>query len=164
MKKEVLKQDVFLDPGYVYMAARTTQLCTVVASGGCITLYDKERKLGGMGHYVYPYRKDGVSTARFAAPAIVALTDMFFDTGSSKEDLETHFYGGAVKTDFPGYTEGQSEDNVKVGIEILGKIGVEIDGMDVGGTRARKIVFNTGTGELMVAKVEEVRDSDWYPV
>ncbi len=36
-------------------------------------------------------------------------------------------------------------------------------GSDVGGRFARKLVFYTGTGESMLAKVNEFDDGEWYP-
>ena len=93
----------------------------------------------------------------------MALAQMFFKNGSSHLDLEAHFCGGAVNPESANYISGQSEENVKVGLEILSKLGIAIAGKDVGGHRARKIAFHTGTGEIMVAKVDTVRATDWYP-
>lgn len=163
MTTDLSLQDMFLKPGYIYLPAQPAQLRTVVASGVVVTLFDMKRKFGGMSHYLRPFREKGLSTAVFAAPAITALTKMFFDAGSHAADIEAHFYGGAVNPDSPGYTSGLSEKNVKVGHEILSKMGIGVCGSDTGGKRARKIVFHTGTGEIMMAKVEAVRESDWYP-
>lgn len=163
MENEIIQRDHFIKPGYVYMPAEQTQLRTVVASGIGVTLFDRGRKIGGMGHYIRPYREKGISTAVFAAPALTALARMFMDTGSARSNLEAHFYGGAVNPQAAGYRPGVSEENIRIGIEILNKLGISIVGQDVGGERARKIVFHTGTGEIMLAKVEAVRASDWYP-
>ncbi|MFZ5570557.1 MAG: chemotaxis protein CheD [Thermodesulfobacteriota bacterium] len=163
MSRDVLLQDHFVKPGYVYVPAEPTQLRSVAASGIVVTMYDRRRNLGGMGHYIRPVRERGLSTAVFAAPALAALTSMFLETGSEIPDLETHFYGGAVNRQAAGYAPGVSEENVRVGLEILAKMNIGITSRDVGGERARKIVFHTGTGEIMLAKVEAVRASDWYP-
>jgi chemotaxis protein CheD len=116
-----------------------------------------------MSHYLRPYRQSHPSTAIFAAPAIVALVRMFQTQGSSTGDIEAHLYGGAVNPHSLSYVEGLSEKNVQVGLEVLSKLEINIAGQDVGGSRARKIVFNTRTGETLVAKVDRVRETDWYP-
>lgn len=163
MEHSVVKKDHFIEPGYVYMPASPTRLCAVVASGVGITMYDRRRRIGGMAHYIRPYRQKNLSTAAFAAPAITALSRFFLDTGSVAADLETHFYGGAVNPDAEGFEPGVSEDNGRIGIEVLEKLGIPLTGKDVGGERARKLVFHSGTGEIMMAKVEAVRATDWYP-
>ncbi len=163
MENGITPRDYFIKPGYVYVPAEQTHLRTVVASGIGVTLFDRSRKIGGMSHYIRPFREKGSSTAVFAAPALTALARMLMDTGSIRSDLEAHFYGGAVNPQAAGYEPGISEDNIRIGLEILGKLGIAVVGQDVGGERARKIVFHTGTGEIMMAKVEAVRATDWYP-
>jgi chemotaxis protein CheD len=163
MTRAIQPNDSILPPGHVRLPARATLLGCVVASGVAVTIYDSKNHRGGMGHYIKPLREQGASTPVYAAPAIVALVDMFLDSGSDKTDLEAYLFGGAVNPRARNYVEGQSEANVKVGLEILDKLGVTVAGKDVGGTRARKIVFRTGSGENVVAQVDQVRDTDWYP-
>ena len=151
----------FLEPGYIYLPARPTQLCTVVGYGVVVTVFDQERKQGGMCHYLYPYRKSKKeSTALFAGPAIVALVKMFFEMGAKAVDLEAQLFGGAWETGAEAPREW-AEKNIKVGSEILEKLGVPITGRDVGGRRGRKIVFNSDTGETAILKVNQIRSSDW---
>lgn len=163
MSRAIIPGELFLAPGHIYLPAEAVQLCSVVASGVAVSIFDARMKRGGMGHYVRPYREDDMSTALFAAPAIVALATMFLETGSSKDDLEATLYGGAVNNECSSYVEGQSEENVNVGLELLAKLGINVVGRDTGGRKARKIIFDTGTGETVVARVERVREQDWYP-
>ncbi len=159
---QVAVNDIFLQPGHVYLPGRPALLSAVVASGVVVTLFDKALRRGGMGHYVRPYRQGNASTALYACPAIVSLVDMCLAGGSGIENLEAGLYGGAVNRENVRYVEGLSESNVRVGIEILNKLGVGVGGMDVGGAYGRKIVFNASTGEAFVARVEHVRATDWY--
>jgi chemotaxis protein CheD len=163
MENEVQTAEDFLPAGHVRLPAKRAQLFCVAASGVAFTIFDARRRIGGMGHYLRPYRQQGFSTPLYAAPAIVALARMFLDTGSSPTDLEAQIYGGAVNPNVPRYTPGLSEDNVRVGIDLFGMLDIPVIGRDVGGSRARKIVFQTHTGESVVAKVDRVRESDWYP-
>jgi len=155
--------DFFLHPGFIYVPPTPMRLSVVVASGVALTLHDSRRGRGGMGHYIRPVREAGYSTALFAAPAIMSMAKLMFEAGSAPADLEAHLYGGASNPSAPAFTQGLAEDNVRVGKEILGKLGIAIACLDVGGARARKVVFQTATGESLVAKVEKVRGSDWYP-
>ncbi|MFH1139509.1 MAG: chemotaxis protein CheD [Pseudomonadota bacterium] len=151
----------FLEPGHVYLPAKPTQICAVVGYGVVVTVYDQGRRQGGMCHYLYPFRKSKKeSTALFAGPAIVALVKMFFEAGAAPAELEAHLFGGAWETGAEAPREW-AEKNVTVGVEILGKLGVNISGRDVGGQRGRKIVFNSDTGETAILKVNRLRSTDW---
>jgi len=116
-----------------------------------------------MAHYYLPYREKGKpSTTVYAAPSIMTLIHMFLDRGSTVENLEAQFYGGAQQSTHDKYTPGLHIDNVNVGVEILTKASVPIIGKDTGGQRGRKIVFDTLTGESAVMKVNRIRYEDWY--
>ena len=163
MSNEVVAHDFFMEPGYVCLPAKPTRLAAVVTSGVAVTIYDTRRKRGGMSHYVEPRRRRGISTAMYAAPAIVSLVKMFTESGSSADDLEAHMYGGARNNECPRYDEAKTDENLEVGRELLRKLGVPVSGEDVGGRRARKVVFHSASGETVVAKVDRVRVTDWYP-
>lgn len=154
---------LYLQPGYLCLPTMPTRLCTVVASGVAVTMYDRTRRFGGMGHYSHPKRLGGESTSIFAAPALVEMVNMFTSAGSSIKDLETFVYGGSDNPDIPGFEPDRGFLNLRFGYEILEKLGVQVAGSDIGGRFARKLVFYTATGESMVAKVTAIRSEDWYP-
>ncbi|MGE4290998.1 MAG: chemotaxis protein CheD [Desulfovibrio sp.] len=162
--RQVVANEYMLGAGCICLPAKSARVCTVVGSGAVVTVWDSRRRRGGMTHYARPYREpDKRSTAMYAAPAIVTLVRMLLEGGSSPADLEAHLFGGASNPDMAGHREGLAEDNVRVGLELLEKLQVRRVQRDVGGTRGRKVVFNTGTGEVILAKVERIRASDWYP-
>ena len=154
---------LYLQPGVLYVPAEPSRLCAVVASGVAVTIFDKARGFGGMGHYTHPRRRAGDSTPIYAAPALVGLVDLFQKAGSSVGDLETSIYGGAENIQAPGFEPGRSLLNIQMGVEILEKLGMRVASSDLGGRFARKLAFHTATGEGIVAKVEAIRAVDWYP-
>ncbi len=139
------------------------RLSAVAASGVVVVLYDPRLRCGGMSHYAEPYRRRGLSTAMFAAPAIVTLVRMMQAGGSARPDMEANIYGGAVNPKSPRFDAAIAGDNARVGLELLARMQVRIACQDLGGTHGRKVVFNTSTGELAVARVARVREDDWYP-
>lgn len=163
MSEELVTKDFFVKPGFVCVPSKPTKLAVVVSSGVAVALFDRKNKKGGLSHYAEPYRRDGASTAIFAAPSIVSLVNMLVKAGCSKKDIEASIYGGAENTRNPRYNMELSRQNVEVGIELLNKMGIQISSRDTGGNMGRKIIFHTGTGETVVAKVEKIRESDWYP-
>lgn len=164
MSEDLVPRNFFVHPGFVCLPASPTYLCAVVSSGVAVTLFDARRKFGGMSHYTEPRRRDGLSTPRFAAPSLVSLIRMMLEAGSTIEDLDARLYGGAENRMSPFYVPGLSEQNIITGEELLARHAITISAKDVGGTKGRKIVFHTGTGETVVAHVDRLRASDWYPV
>ncbi|MDR1745616.1 MAG: chemotaxis protein CheD [Planctomycetota bacterium] len=158
-----VNRTVFVQPGYLCLPTLPTRLCTIIASGVAVTVYDKRQCLGGVGHYSHPFRVGGASTPDFAAPALVGLIRMFTRAGSDPRHLETYLYGGADNPDVPECRTYRGFHNLQTGYEVLGKLGVRVAGSDVGGRFARKLVFYTGTGESMLAKVTEADEVEWYP-
>lgn len=154
----------YMDAGAITIPEKPTWIATVAASGIVVTVYDSIRKLGGVTHYTHPIRQKGLSSPRFAAPAIVGLVRKLEAKGCKKESMEVHFYGAADNNIAPRYKSGFSQKNVEVGEEVLKKLNMSINCRDIGGRRARKIMFNSTTGETVVAKVNKVRSEDWYPL
>lgn len=152
-----------MGPGFLCLPTLPTRLCTVIASGVAVTVFDRRQCLGGVGHYSHPIRNGGDSTPAFAAPALVGLIRMFTEAGSDPRHLETYLYGGADNPEAAGFPGLRGFSNLRTGREILGKLGVRVAGGDVGGRFARKLVFYTGTGESMLAKVDDLEPDDWYP-
>lgn len=163
MSDEVAVRTVFLKPGFVCMPGEPACLCVVVSSGVAVTMFDRSKKRGGVGHYTYPYRETrSQSTPLYACASLVSLVRMLEESGSHLKDIEAWMYGGASNPEAPGYVADLAENNVRVGKELLVKLGVALAGEDTGGRQGRKVVFHTGTGESVVAKVDRLRQSDWY--
>lgn len=154
----------FIRAGFGYVPAQPTKLWSVVGSSMVVTLYDRTLKIGGMAHYSHPYRQaDKPSTTQYAAPALFWLIRQLMQRGAQKQNLEAQLFGGAFNEKLAGTTPQLHEENIKVGMEILRKEGVSLSTIDVGGDRGRKVMFNTVTGESLVAHVVNIRQSDWYP-
>ena len=154
---------LMLTPGVVCAPAGPARLCAVTAAGVAVTVFDRARRCGGMGHYLHATRPHGVSNPRFAAPALASLLELFRREGSRLEDLEAFLYGGAENPDAPGFDAGRGARNIQIGLEILDRLGVPAAGTDAGGRWGRKVAFFTATGEAVTARVAAVRAEDWYP-
>ncbi|MFC1856262.1 chemotaxis protein CheD [Thermodesulfobacteriota bacterium] len=164
MKNTLLNNEIYLEPGHICIPRKPVKLYSVVGSGVVITMFDARRKYGGMNHYIKPIReKPADSTPLFACPSIIGLIDMLKKHGSRVEDLEAQVYGGASKPDAEAFVEGLSDKNIEIAFELLAYKKIRVAGKDIGGDRGRKVVFNTATGETIVAKVDRIRSLDWYP-
>ncbi|MBD3166809.1 hypothetical protein GF324_09435 [bacterium] len=154
----------FLKPGFIFFAAEPTMILSVLGSSVAITLYDPVRRIGGMNHYIYPRLEEQArATALYAQPATLQLLRMFRRTGSPLQHLQAHLMGGAYKPGAAAEIRKLGEQNVDIARDMLKRYQIPILGTDTGGPWGRKIVFNSATGEVVIAKVHKIRESDWYP-
>lgn len=153
---------IHLKPGSIHFSREPVGIQTVVTFGICITVFDKRSCIGGVAHFLYPFRvADKPSTALFAAPCIIGLLKVFEDNGSHFQDLEVSMYGGAHPENAQQTYLDHCQNNVLVAHEILDKKELKVSSEDLGGYRGRKLVFDTSSGEAMIAKVDGIRSVDW---
>ncbi len=152
-----------IDPGYVILPERETQLVATVSSGVVVTIWDRRRKMGGMCHYVFPKRTGSrKSCSVFAVVAILALIRMFDQKGSNRQDLEAGLYGGSEKPLKVPLNLSDPAENIKVGMEILNRLKIKIANLDSGGSRLRRLAFDPATGDTLTAKTSRFELSDWH--
>lgn len=152
----------FLDPGFIFLAAKPTIISTVLGSCVAVCIYDRKRKVGGMNHFRLPFiDEEGKTTALYGNVATLALIRMMLDESSIIKHLEAQIYGGAHNPEISHSDIGH--ENVITAKKVLSRKQIRVVSEDVGGQKGRKIVFNTSTNEIGVLKVEKLRKKDWYP-
>jgi chemotaxis protein CheD len=126
-------------------------MMTVLGSCVSVCLWDRRGRGGGMNHYVLPRRGTNEMTARYGDVAIPRLVSRLLALGVSRDDLRAKIFGGAHvlhDTATGGRTLGG--DNVEVAIQAMHAQGIPVVSEDVGGTRGRKLAFNTVDGTALV--------------
>lgn len=147
-------------PGYMVFSVEETRMTTVVADGLVVCIWDGTRACGGMSHFMFPMaEKREDATPVFGNAATIGLINLVEAAGCLRENLQAHILGGTESPSDPTHNIG--ERNALVARAILTNKGIRITSQDIGGTVARKILFNTFSGELAVLKVSRVRDTDW---
>lgn len=142
---------VFLSPGEVFCAAAPALVTTVLGSCVSITLWDKERKVGGVNHFVLPR---GGESSRYGEAAVLELLEGVLDFGAHLRSLQAKVFGGAAVLPVGG--EGSvGAANVAFALGELSRRGIPVVGRRTGGERGRLLVFNTGTGEAFVRPLAE---------
>ncbi len=162
-KSQALVGDTyFLQPGYIYVPSRPSVISTVLGSCVSVCIFDKKRNIGGMNHFQLPLAESRQkATPRYGNVATYALIKIMLDDGSKLKHLEAQIFGGAFNPDISPTDIGKQ--NVMIARRVLMRHRIPVVSEDVGGKRGRKIVFNTGTNEVAVLKVERLRKGDWFP-
>ena len=157
-------QEQMLRPGTLWVPTQPSLIGAVVASTAVLCVFDARMQRGGMAHYCRPYREKGMpSTARYAGPAIVGLVRMLEQAGARAEDLDVHLLGGASNEAVACFEKGLAQENIKVGLEILSKLGLSRVSVDTGGNLGRRVRFNTGTGQVQMRTIDHLSADLWYP-
>ncbi len=160
--ENLVSQDYFLKPGFIYLPAKPTTISTVLGSSVAVRLYDRSLKLGGISHFRFPYIESRQkTTALYGNIAVLTLIRMITANGSRISNLEAQIFGGALNSKYSRRDIGR--DNLKIAKQILITKKIKIRSEDIGGEVGRKIVFNTATCEIVILKVDRLRESDWYP-
>ncbi|MCP4024163.1 MAG: chemotaxis protein CheD [Desulfobacteraceae bacterium] len=159
---KLITSDYLLKPGYIYLPDKPTVISTVLGSSVSVSLYDKSRKMGGMNHFLFPIvGLKEKTTARYGNVAIHTLVRLMLEGGSLVKNMEAQLFGGAYNSKVSVRDIGR--ENYVSARNILSQKRIKIVSEDVGGELGRKIVFNTSNYEIVILKVERLRDSDWYP-
>lgn len=152
----------FLMPGYIFAPDEPTVISSVLGSSVSVCLFDRKRNMGGMNHFLVPLAPKGKDlTPRFGMVATLALIRLMIQAGSQKKHLEAQILGGAHDPEHCSRNVGA--ENVRVARRVLMREKIRVVSEDTGGEKGRKIVFNTGTNEVAILKVERLRKGDWYP-
>ena len=154
--------DYFLKPGFIYLPAKPTAISTVLGSSVAVSLWDRSLKIGGMNHFLYPYADTKEkATAQYGNIAIVTLIRMMKSNGADLSKMQAQIFGGAFNPEESNRNVGR--ENFKAARDILNGYRIKIISEDIGGELGRKVVFNTATCEIVILKVDRLRNSDWYP-
>ena len=153
------REVVVIQPGELYVTDNSL-ICTVLGSCVAVVLYDKQRKIGGMNHYMLPGKspKDGPAdqVGRYGENAIRLLLEELRRRGIQKNDLVAKAFGGGfVLVNNDPSINNVSENNYQFVFQELRRLTIEVVASDVGGTLARKLFFYPETGKVMVKKIEK---------
>ena len=140
----------FLRPGEWYAKREPVVAETLVGSCVAVCLYNYKENFGAMNHFLMDRSRDpaerdigryGVLSTRRIVEAVMAI-----------DPNATHYratvIGGAAVLKTPNADTGIGRANVEAALEVLRSAGIRVAGQEVGGTRGRRIRFNTQTGEI----------------
>jgi chemotaxis protein CheD len=142
------RRRVYLQGGEVHAAREPSAVTTVLGSCIAVCLYSPATGVGGVNHFLLPGGPDG--SARFGEGAMRLLLERVLAVGARPGDLRAKVFGGSgtMGRHADGRTLG--EQNAALAVRRLADEGIPLLGGDVGGTRGRKLVFHTDTGDAFV--------------
>jgi len=132
---------------------------TTLGLGSCvgITLFDRNKKIGGMAHCMLPTYKgfEGQNIAKFVDSAVIELINQLVRIGASRPALVAKIAGGAHM-----FGRSQNSDMLKIGernaaagLAILRQLSIPVQANDTGGTHGRTIELDIDSGALKIRTV-----------
>jgi chemotaxis protein CheD len=142
---------IYVHPGQSAVSRGPRVLTTILGSCVAVCLHDPRTGLGGMNHYLLPSPgAEADQPGRYGPTAIAALVHQMVTRGASREGLVAHVVGGAsVLTAFAGLG-ALGLRNIRVAHAALAEHGIPVIGVDVGGSRGRKVHFAPRDGAIHV--------------
>ncbi|WP_395700912.1 chemoreceptor glutamine deamidase CheD [Aquabacterium sp.] len=137
-------------PGEYFVHEEDILITTTLGSCIAACLWDRERRIGGMNHFMLP---DGAGdSGRYGSYAMELLINEMMKRGASRLTMEAKvFGGGAVISGMNSLNVG--ERNTKFVIEYLQTERIPIVSKDVMDVYPRKVCFLPASGKAMVKRL-----------
>jgi len=138
----------YLIPGKVFVSADPVAVSTIVGTGVSICLWDQVRRIGGINHFLLPTNAEGyLDNTKYADAANHTLLQELIQLGADPRSMEARIFGGSQPTvTFSSSTECLGDRNVQLALDFLGRRNIRLVEKEVGGTRGRKLIFQTDDG------------------
>jgi len=144
-----------LSSGRIIATTEPTDVATVLGSCVAACLWDPEIRAGAACHFVLPYGAPESSRAlRHANVAIHETIRQLVRLGGDVNRIQAKLFGGAsIVAGLRSEKEPLGTRNVLAADECLASIGIPVVARDVGGKRARKLIFQTDDGTAWVKTI-----------
>jgi len=148
------RQKRYVFPGQVMVARTPTAITTILGSCVSVCLWDAHLGIGGMNHYLLPLLAGSAAKSpRFGNVAMEELLTQMRDAGSTLRFLRARVFGGSCMFSAMQSARHLGTQNVELALDFLGRRGVEIVQVDVGGNRGRKLLFHTDEGTAWLTTI-----------
>jgi chemotaxis protein CheD len=140
------RRSAYLLPGQLHVSEEPCQIRTILGSCVAICLWDSCRRVGGMNHFLLPASREGQPAShRYADVATRTLLEKLKSLGCRQVNLRAKIFGGSTMfQNRNGLSLGTQ--NAIAALELMTNAGISVAIQETGGTRGRKIIFNTDDG------------------
>lgn len=159
LKKTVVK----LMAGEYFATQNGEVLYTVVGSCVATCIYDKERKMAGMNHFLLPgmVRPDEITTSevgRYGMFAMELLIGELIKLGARRNGLQAKLFGGGNVLEFRKNDGDITGSNIRFAKKFLELEGIPTVKENVGGNTGRMILFFSDTHRVLLKRFDIKKD------
>lgn len=140
--------------GGVHASGEPVIVRTLLGSCIAVCLWDGERAIGGMNHFLLPQGDPvGGDPARFGVHAMDRLIGAMMKLGAERRRFVAKIFGGAHVLDIAESALGVPRRNIAFIREFLEHDHIPVVAEDVGGYQPRDVRFHTGSNRVRVRRV-----------
>ena len=153
---------VKLLPGQYYAGSGSLGMATLLGSCVSTCLWDPERRIGGMNHFMLPGDNGTAASpvprsARFGVYAMELLINEMLKIGAERRRLVAKVFGGGRVLQGAGPLD-VGGSNCEFVLGFLKMEGIPVLAQDLMDSCPRKVHFAPDTGKVLVKKLDRVRD------
>jgi chemotaxis protein CheD len=144
-----------------YLVREAPARLAIYGLGSCLAIfiYEKERRIAGMAHVLLPAPLPDAPrgpAGKYADTAIAAILGQILQVGGRRESLMAKVVGGAHMFGAAAIPERETlgERNLRAALEGLQREGLEIAGMDIGGSYGRTMIADVSTGIIRITSLK----------
>ena len=139
-------------PGEYFVHDQDMALMTTLGSCIAACLWDRERRIGGLNHFMLPDGGGAADCGRYGSFAMELLINELMKRGASRPSLEAKvFGGGAVISGMNSINVG--ERNTRFVLDYLKTERIPVVSKDVLDVYPRKVCFFPASGKAMVKRL-----------
>lgn len=139
-------------PGEFFVHDEDILIMTTLGSCIAACLWDRDRRVGGINHFLLPEASGGVDSGRYGAFAMDLLIGELVKRGATRSSMEAKvFGGGAVVSGMNTIHIG--ERNTAFVLDYLRTERIAVVSKDVEGIHPRKVCFLPASGRAMVKRL-----------
>jgi two-component system chemotaxis response regulator CheB len=143
----------FLLPGDSVVTRKPMRLATLLGSCVSVCLRNPFRRVAGMNHYMLPEFVAGGEVGRYGDSSTGAMLKTLFALDADPSHYRAHIYGGGRVIGHLGALGDIGARNIEVARKLLQQRGIVIDHEEVGGSRGRRLDFDTESGSIQCRAV-----------
>lgn len=136
----------FLTEGHIFVAKAPTEIITILGSCVAVCLWDKNKKIAGMNHFLLSGIGNDTQSLHQGIFATKTLIKLMLSRKCNLEDLEAKVFGGSNY--LQRFEVGKS--NIEMAFKVLDEAGIPIVASHTGGVHGRKIIFSSDSGKVLM--------------
>jgi len=139
-------------PGEFFVHDEDLLILTTLGSCIAACLWDRERRIGGMNHFLLPEGDGSADSGRYGSYAMELLINELIKRGASRPTLEAKVFGGGAV--IGGMTTlNVGERNTRFVLDYLKTERIAVVSKDVLDIYPRKVCFLPASGKAMVKRL-----------
>jgi chemotaxis protein CheD len=150
---------IVLKPGDFYASCNGEVLYTVVGSCIATCIYDLQRTIGGMNHFMLPgllHPNDLLTSdlGRYGMFAMDLLIGELIKLGAQRKDLQAKVFGGGHVLKFRQRDGDITGSNIEFARKYLELEGIPVIKQDMGGNTGRKVLFFSDNSRVLMKRFD----------